>query len=79
MAITYRFLAIEDDLKDSRVEWLIGYPQYVYSYKLDSFGVSAVSNLKDDKIIRFRSGLRLDSFLELLEKNKDRLEHVLAR
>lgn len=79
MVVTERFLAIDDSLRPYRIEWLMGYPQMIYNQKLDSFGMFAMNNIFENHFIKYRSGLRFDSFLQILESNRFRHEHISAR
>lgn len=41
--------------------------------------MAAISNIIDDRFLKFKSGLRYDSMIQLTENNRDRLEHIAAR
>lgn len=79
MVVTEKFLAIDDSLRPYRIEWLMGYPQLVYSPKLDSFGMVTLNNIFENQYIKYKSGLRFDSFLQILESNRVRHEHISVR
>lgn len=79
MVVTERFLAIDDHLRQYRIEWLLGYPQLIYNQKTDNFGMICTNNIMENPIMRYRSGLRHDSLLQILENNRPRHEHISAR
>ena len=55
----------------------MGYPQLIHRPKTDSFGIYGVTDL-NDHVIQFKSGLRYESYLQLLENFKEKHEHIGA-
>jgi hypothetical protein len=43
VASVYRFLEIKDDFEQMRVDWLIGFPQYIENARTSSYGVYGIN------------------------------------
>lgn len=75
IASAHRFLAIKDDFEQLRVEWLIGFPQYIENPRTNSYGVYGI-NPDQEVILNYVSPVRSHPLLQQLVKFKSRAQHV---
>lgn len=73
----HKFLEIKDDYSQLRVDWLIGFPQYVENIKTLSYGVYNI-NPENETIINFVSPVRALPIPQQLVKFKIKAQHVAS-
>ena len=71
----HKFLEIKDDYAQLRIDWLIGFPQYVENIKTLSYGVYNI-NPENETIINFVSPVRAFPIPQQLVKFKNKAQHV---
>ena len=70
-----QFLQIKDDFAQLRVDWLIGFPQYVENPRTSSYGVFGI-NPEQEVILNYISPVRPPPLTQQLIKFKSRAQHV---
>lgn len=71
----HKFLDIKDDLQPLRVEWILGFPQYVEHPKTGSYGIFGI-NPDQDMVVNYVSAVRATPILQQLIKYKAKQSYI---